>query len=229
MVEKYFRTNYSSKMGWKLNVERIVKCKTFGTKPVQDNTVESWRQVLANRRCCLPTADNANRSCSLADNADDESWHQQQRTTTFQQWWRSMAMMTILQLCMLNILNKNKIYLNQERLQNSVFVLICDKKPDFYTRCLVFIACVVFQGLWSTLSNWPKWEHLQNNEVLVAKSASSHSDLRWSDRKTPSKATAQVSWLCYIKSWQMSTSHLIYWPKNLKNWSMVLIGGTWKT
>ena len=93
---------------------------------------------------------------------------------------------------------------------------------------LVFIACVVFQGLWSTLSNWPKWEHLQNNGVLVAKSASSFSDL-WSDRKTPSKATAQVSWLCYIKSWQMSTSHLIYWPKNLKIWSMVLIGGTWKT
>ena len=113
----------------------------FGMKPVEDNTVESWRQVLVNRRCYPPTADNANRRCSLADNADDESWHQQQKKNFSKMM--AMAMMPILQLCMLNILNKNTIHQNQERLQNSVFVLICDKKLDFYTRSGLHCMCCV--------------------------------------------------------------------------------------
>jgi hypothetical protein len=70
----------------------------FGMKPVEDNTVESWRQVLANRRCYPPTADTAH----------DQRWHQQQQQNC--STMMAMAMMTILQLCgMLNIL-KNTIW-----------------------------------------------------------------------------------------------------------------------
>ena len=46
-----------------------------------------------------------------------------------------------------------------------MFAQLCIMVERVSLHLMVFVACVVFQGLWSTLNNWPKWEHLRTMEV----------------------------------------------------------------